>query len=257
MRKLFVVSAWMALIAGGIYALWVHILKPDMPRIAHAGGGLNGQTYTNSLQALDSSYQKGFRYFEIDLIWTKDDRLVCLHDWGKTAQRLWGYEGGEPVTLEVFNALVDSRPEITSCTLDSLNQWMRRHPGTFIITDIKDRNIEGLELVAQKIDRSHKRIIPQFYQPEEYDSVRAIGYKKMIWTLYQFTGSREDVLEQVAPMKLFAVTMPRKRAYQGVAADLDAVRVSTYVHTINEEDRAIIFHEKYFASSIYTDFLLP
>jgi glycerophosphoryl diester phosphodiesterase len=35
--------------------------------IAHAGGAINQQTYTNSLEALNANYAKGFRFFEIDL----------------------------------------------------------------------------------------------------------------------------------------------------------------------------------------------
>ena len=52
------------------------------PRIAHAGGQFNGATYTNSLEALDRNYGAGFRAFEIDLSFTSDGELVCLHDWG-------------------------------------------------------------------------------------------------------------------------------------------------------------------------------
>ena len=53
------------------------------PRIAHAGGQFNGATYTNSLEALDQNYEAGFRAFEIDLSFTSDGELVCLHDWGR------------------------------------------------------------------------------------------------------------------------------------------------------------------------------
>ena len=50
-------------------------------RIAHAGGGLGKTSYTNSYQALTVDIDNGFKYFEIDFTFTKDDQLVCLHDW--------------------------------------------------------------------------------------------------------------------------------------------------------------------------------
>ncbi len=34
--------------------------------IAHAGGGINEHNYSNSLEALEYSYNKGFRAFEMD-----------------------------------------------------------------------------------------------------------------------------------------------------------------------------------------------
>src|SRR5210317_451008 len=54
--------------------------------IAHAGGSLNGQKYTNSLEALNLNYQKGHRFFEVDFSWTSDEGLVAIHDWGKNAE---------------------------------------------------------------------------------------------------------------------------------------------------------------------------
>ena len=51
--------------------------------IAHAGGGINGINYSNSIEALNHNYAKGFRYFEMDFSWTSDNKLVCLHDWKK------------------------------------------------------------------------------------------------------------------------------------------------------------------------------
>ncbi len=57
-------------------------LKSDTTRyLAHAGGEINGQRYTNSLEALNLNYSNGFRIFEIDIITTTDGHLVCAHDW--------------------------------------------------------------------------------------------------------------------------------------------------------------------------------
>ena len=45
--------------------------------IAHAGGEILGNTYTNSLEALNNSYKNGFRYFELDMIVTADNYIVA------------------------------------------------------------------------------------------------------------------------------------------------------------------------------------
>ena len=61
--------------------------SPDIPLtaprlIAHAGGDIYGIRMTNSLQALDRSYEEGFRFIEVDICLTSDGVPVLLHDWG-------------------------------------------------------------------------------------------------------------------------------------------------------------------------------
>ena len=47
--------------------------------IAHALGEYNGIFYSNSKEAFENSYKKGFRQFEADLTKTSDGRVVCFH----------------------------------------------------------------------------------------------------------------------------------------------------------------------------------
>ena len=47
--------------------------------IAHAGGAIDGITYTNSLEALDLSYSKGCKLFELDLVLTSDDKIIAKY----------------------------------------------------------------------------------------------------------------------------------------------------------------------------------
>jgi glycerophosphoryl diester phosphodiesterase len=54
---------------------------PHQPLIAHAGGHIYGYKYTNSLEALENSYNNGFRFIELDFDWTQDNQIVLIHDW--------------------------------------------------------------------------------------------------------------------------------------------------------------------------------
>ena len=49
--------------------------------IAHGGGGIEGRTYTNSLESLNSSYEQGFRFFELDIIEDIYGNILAAHDW--------------------------------------------------------------------------------------------------------------------------------------------------------------------------------
>ena len=104
-------------------------LIPDflVNRVAHAGGGIRGKTYTNSLDALDQNIKNGFVYFEIDFSLTKDDQLVCLHDWKQSFKRSFGFETRGKTTLEGFELLVKNKSEFKKCTLDSLSSWMKEN----------------------------------------------------------------------------------------------------------------------------------
>ena len=92
-RSLFALLAVVAILALGLapyWTNWLHNKKYDdsaipvlpVPKyIAHAGGGIGGASYTNSRDAFDANYRRGFRFFETDLNWTSDDQLVLIHDW--------------------------------------------------------------------------------------------------------------------------------------------------------------------------------
>ena len=41
-------------------------INESIKRVAHAGGSFQGNTNTNSLEALNYNYDNGFEYFEID-----------------------------------------------------------------------------------------------------------------------------------------------------------------------------------------------
>ncbi|MBE8232158.1 MAG: hypothetical protein HAW67_00370 [Endozoicomonadaceae bacterium] len=53
----------------------------DCNLIAHAGGGIDGHKYTNSLQAVENAIDNGHRIIELDLIKTSDGNIVAVHDW--------------------------------------------------------------------------------------------------------------------------------------------------------------------------------
>jgi len=227
-------------------------------RVAHAGGGINGKTYTNSLEALDQNISNGFLYFELDFSFTKDGRLVCIHDWRKSFKRAFGFWTKEKPTLETFESLVKNKSEFTECTLASLAHWMKENPSAFIITDVKEDNLKGLKRIAEAIPEFERRIIPQIYDPRNYNTVKKMGYKQIIWTLYRYDGSNDDVLDWVDKLDgPFAITMPKNRGTSNLPRKLASKYIPTYVHTINTVEEMNKFAKDFDVTEIYTDFLHP
>ena len=109
-------------------------IKNDTLRfIAHAGGKINNEIYTNSKEALDLSYKKGFRLFELDIIKTKDGKYIAAHDWDHWKE-ITGYNGDTPVTNEeflkhkIFN-------QFSPLDMKGINQWFSEHKDAILITD--------------------------------------------------------------------------------------------------------------------------
>lgn len=227
-------------------------------RIAHAGGGINNKTYTNSLEALDYNIKKGFQYFEIDFSFTADGRLVCLHDWEGSFKRSFGFETDEKVTLNKFNYLVKNKSEFNKCTASSLAEWMRNNPAAHIVTDIKEKNIEALKIVLQAFPNAKARVIPQVYDPINLETIKELGFEKIIWTLYKFRGSNDEVLSWVENFNTpIAVTMPKSRAESTLPKELEERRIPTYVHTINTTQEEEKYINRFGVTELYTDFLQP
>jgi glycerophosphoryl diester phosphodiesterase len=231
--------------------------KNNIKRVAHAGGSIEGDTYTNSHEALDYNIKRGFELFEIDFSWSKDQQLVCMHDWDRSFNRLFGFQIKQRPTLEAFKKLNQEISRYNICTLDSLKYLMEKNKHIKIITDIKEKNIRALRIIAEEIKDYDSRIIPQIYHPSEYKIVKKLGYKNIIWALYKFSGDNNRVLEQVDHLKLFAITMPPKRAKEKLGKKLKEKGIPTYVHTINSKKELKIYKENFGITEVYTDSLAP
>ncbi len=101
--------------------------------IAHAGGVIDGITYTNSLESLNNSYQNGFRLFELDILVTSDQHFVAVHDWNSWKKNS-SYSGSVPPTKDAF---MSHRifGYLTPLDMKAINQWFEAHPDAILVTD--------------------------------------------------------------------------------------------------------------------------
>ncbi len=223
--------------------------------IAHAGGGINGQNYSNSIEALDLNYTKGFRYFEMDFSWTSDGELVCLHDWKKRFKKVFGFKTKQPLTLKEFQHLLDNTKGLHPCTLETFASWLLKHKDVKIITDVKYDNIRAINKIIAQHPKIQAQLIPQFYQPEEYPILKDMGFDELIWILYQYEGSLKSVARHVESMNLLALSMRTSQAKKKTIQDIQKNGVNLFVYTINKENKVKKLVNKHFISGIYTDFL--
>ena len=231
--------------------------KLSNKRIAHAGGAYNWEIYTNSLDALEAN-KDDYELFEIDLSWTSDDTLVCIHDWEwSPINTFWVPYREEPMSFEEFTTAVASNEKYKNCTLDTLMTWLKDNPTKFLVTDIKERNLESLKRIAENYPDLQKKIIAQVYLPRNYQIVQDMWYEHIIWALYRYKWTTEEVLWNARTMNnIFALSLNVPRSQTDLPQKLESENFYTYVHTINDAE-TLIRLQNLWASEIMTDFLTP
>jgi len=223
--------------------------------IAHAGGDIHGIRMTNSRQALDRSYDEGFRFIEVDICLTSDGVPVLLHDWGNANWFAGIKYSTEQPEYEDFKKRTGILG-LEFMDLDMLARWLASHDDAYIITDIKQDNIEILGHIRENYPEASKRIIPQIYSPDEYEPVRELGYENIILTLYRMETVGDDVFEFCSENPLFGLTMAKSRAETGLLEKYSELGIPVYVHTINDYNEYIKLRDSG-AYGVYTDFFEP
>lgn len=139
--------------------------------IAHAGGAIDGHTYTNSKEALINALEKGFTYIELDLYETSDSNVVCLHS-------LEDYREMTSTDCEVLDTKIFLSHQLygkyTPMTLnDAIKIWEER-PFYFVIDKISDPKI-----LNRYFKKNRDKVIVEAFTLEDYVQLERDGYIPM------------------------------------------------------------------------------
>lgn len=183
--------------------------------IAHAGGGIDGNPYTNSEEAVLFNLRMGIRVFEVDLSPTRDGVWVGTHDW-HTWRKQTGYAESQPPTHAEFirtRLNVIGPPAIggryTAITIAFLESLLAKYPKMVIVTDTKYDLMQMARFL--KDTKLFKRIVPQAYSFEDVEALAGLGYRKIILTLYKMKVKEPGLLASriaAMPHKPHALTVP-------------------------------------------------
>lgn len=203
--------------------------------IAHAAGGIDGNAYTNSREALQANLALGTRVFEIDFSRTRDGVWVATHDWEHWARQT-GYTGVIPTFTE-FRALKLRHfgpgaiaRQYTPLTLEDLERVVARYPDIRIVTDTK----YDFKEMVRALNRStlHKHLVYQAYSFEDVDFLVSRHIRGIILTIYKMHISDIDrFVVQVNAMsdKIIGLTVPAA-FFDAHQARLRKVKVPVYLH---------------------------
>jgi len=145
--------------------------------IAHAGGAIDGINYTNSLEALDLSYSKGCRLFELDLVFTTDGKIVAKHDPPNMTEE------------EFMSQRIENK--YTPLNMEAINNWFLNHTDAILVTD----KINDPERIYNEFP-FRNRIIMELFSWEAVDKAIKLGIKPLVSENLIFdTPKIEQVLE--------------------------------------------------------------
>lgn len=232
--------------------------------IIHAAGEvrdpLTGLVYlgSNSFEGLQQSYEAGHRLIELDFNFTSDGELACIHDW-------YSHYSSAIVDCQALSLaeFMDCKiyDRFTPLCLDTLARFLEKHEDLKIVTDIKDRNLDGVKLIAEEYPELRDQFMIQIYQKDEYEPVQQLGFENIIFTLYKLDW--EQKIDAVA-IADFALTHPlRGITFPAVLLEyveaesfitaLKQAKVPLFVHTVNGE----LTKKQYYdleIDGVYTDY---
>lgn len=234
--------------------------------IAHALGGVDGYTYTNSKEALEKSYERGMRVMETDISLSSDDKLLLLHSFDAQGLSELGLPTSWSKKTPSEKEFLDSKilGKYHTMSFKDLCRYMSAHKDVYVVIDIKKNGLKDVEKMykllvsdAKSVDKSIlNRIIPQIYYEAMYKPLMNIyDFKSMIYTTYRIEDvvinrivdfSYEHGIKIVASDKYnFSKDLSDKLVDRGIGV---------YMFTYNDQDKVNALSNQY-VSGFYSDFL--
>ena len=69
-------------------------------------------------------------------------------------------------------------------TVDDLAEWIRKHPDTYFLLDVKGDAINKYKVILEKNSDIMNQLIPYAYSPDEYESCKTLGFKRSMYGDY-------------------------------------------------------------------------
>ncbi len=204
-----------------------YTFEPSIDRyIAHAGGEVDGIASTNTKNALDQNYAKGFRLFELDIIETSDAQLVAAHDWGMWA-RFTEYPGQLPPSHAEFMKY-KIYGKYATLDMNGINAWFKAHPDAVLVTDKVN---DPLAFANAFVDKS--RLYMELFSVMAIEEASKNGIKAMISQepLMALKGDKLNWLK-VNNVKLVALSRRIVASQTKLLLDLKEAGVKVYVYNV-------------------------
>ncbi len=220
--------------------------------IAHAGGEIENIKYTNSLEALDNSYSKGFRLFELDIIETSDGKLVAAHDWEHWAA-ITKYEGDLPASSVDFLSH-KLHGKFTPLDITTINNWFIEHPEAILVTD---KINEPRKFAAQFVDK--ERLMMELFSLDAIKEGLAVGIRSAMPSDNVVSNLPGDRVELLKKMGVSHIAISRTAISKNISflLQLKSAGIKTYVFHVNHirgiDEEYVYDNELQYIYGMYAD----
>ena len=219
--------------------------------ITHALGGLDGYTYLNSRESFINHYDKGCRFFEVDLSQTSDGVWVCRHNW---REPMGQWEGDKKKVLsaeEFLNTPIYGK--YTPMSFEDLLKLLDEYPDAFVTIDSKQYSVRNyqrtLEDYAQYreiainagLEHTLGQIIPELYNSAMYSGTMLVyKFPAYLYSLWQEYSIEElnDIADFCQANQIQAVSLYCEYWSEDVQKIFDERDILVYIYTINDEEKA-------------------
>lgn len=180
--------SFLAFLFWGFYACAQTLLPQDYI-IAHAGGGIDGQTYLNCLEGIENALKHQVKYIEIDLAETSDGHIVAVHDWHHFNGMTEG-EDSSALTLKDFKKRKILN-KYTPVSVDDIKMLMLENENWILIAD----KIENYGKLLEQLPFP-KRIMVETISFKNYHEALASGIVYPVFSKRLSEDSDIDLLHK-------------------------------------------------------------
>nr|MBQ8252519.1 hypothetical protein [Lachnospiraceae bacterium] len=154
--------------------------------MAHAFGGMNGKTYHNTMAAFENGIEKGYKYFEVDLSYTTDRRLVLCHGWTAANCKHTGFKYNRTFKFMPYARLMQMKVHGNKM-ISARNFYKKIRDLDEYTYEIDFHNVEGEEMEKRMraLEKDFRydqkvldRLLIQVYSKKMYESIGDTSYFK-------------------------------------------------------------------------------
>jgi len=216
--------------------------------IAHAGGGINDITYTNSIEAVLKSIDKGFKLIEIDLRETTDKHFVGVHDWLSLKKHSNNLNNitldNSAISYEEFKK-IKLFDKYTPITTKDINNIFSKNKDLILVID-KSNNFKKIK---NDFLFDNSRIIVEVFSKKNYFESIEIGIENPMYS----ANHRDYDFIIKNNIKLIAASTNDILAYQDIYRNLIKQGIIIFAYSSNNK-KFIEKNLNRLFSAVYTDY---
>lgn len=153
--------------------------------VAHAGGRIDNNIYTNSQESFINSVNNGINFIELDFLFTADNQIVCSHKF----ENIENFNlKNRPTYDEYKNCKINN--QYNGITFDWLIAQLKENADIKIVFDTKEKDPSSL--LSAMIEFSNlenfdifNRFIIQVYSIENYNELQSFNFAEYWFTNYK------------------------------------------------------------------------